>query len=41
MGVRDWVACLVRSFTGHLAALGGPTWYARFCVQATRPSTGS
>jgi AcrR family transcriptional regulator len=34
-GVRDWVACLVRPFTGHLAALGSPTWYARFCVQVT------
>ncbi|MER6008196.1 helix-turn-helix domain-containing protein [Nonomuraea angiospora] len=33
--VRDWVACLVRPFTGHLAALGSPTWYARFCVQVT------
>ncbi|SEH02989.1 regulatory protein, tetR family [Nonomuraea solani] len=33
--VRDWVACLVRPFTGRLAALGSPTWYARFCVQVT------
>jgi AcrR family transcriptional regulator len=33
--VRDWVACLVRPFTGHLADLGSPTWYARFCVQVT------
>jgi AcrR family transcriptional regulator len=33
--VREWVACLVRPFTGHLAALGSPTWYARFCVQVT------
>ncbi|MEV4112693.1 helix-turn-helix domain-containing protein [Nonomuraea sp. NPDC049695] len=33
--IRDWVACLVRPFTGHLAALGKPTWYARFCVQVT------
>lgn len=31
--LRDWVACLVRPFTGHLAALGSPTWYARFRVQ--------
>jgi AcrR family transcriptional regulator len=33
--IRDWVACLVRPFTEHLAALGSPTWYARFCVQVT------
>jgi AcrR family transcriptional regulator len=33
--VRDWVACLVRPLTEHLAALGSPTWYARFCVQVT------
>ncbi|MFF3754677.1 TetR/AcrR family transcriptional regulator [Streptomyces sp. NPDC002018] len=32
--VRDWVACLVRPVTDHLAALGRPTWYARFCAQA-------
>ncbi|WP_067672555.1 TetR/AcrR family transcriptional regulator [Nocardia miyunensis] len=32
--LRDWVACLVRPFTEHLAALGNPTWYARFAVQA-------
>ncbi|ASO20740.1 AcrR family transcriptional regulator [Actinoalloteichus hoggarensis] len=31
--VRDWVACLVRPFTEHLAELGGPTWYARFGAQ--------
>jgi AcrR family transcriptional regulator len=31
--VRDWVACLVRPITGHLAALGSPTWYARFGAQ--------
>ncbi|MCK2218738.1 TetR family transcriptional regulator [Actinomadura sp. ATCC 31491] len=31
--LRDWVACLVRPFTGHLDALGGPTWYARFTAQ--------
>ena len=28
--VWDWVACLVRPFTEHLAALGSPAWYARF-----------
>jgi AcrR family transcriptional regulator len=33
--LRDWVACLVRPFTEHLAELGSPTWYARFCVQVT------
>ncbi|MGW3096977.1 TetR/AcrR family transcriptional regulator [Streptomyces sp. NPDC001102] len=32
-GVRDWVDCLVRPVPQHLAALGGPTWYARFCAQ--------
>ena len=31
--VRDWVACLVRPVTDHLAALGSPTWYARFSAQ--------
>nr|WP_229881866.1 TetR family transcriptional regulator [Streptomyces alanosinicus] len=31
--VRDWVDCLVRPVTEHLAALGSPTWYARFCAQ--------
>lgn len=32
-GLRDWVACLVRPFTEHLAASKGPTWYARFLIQ--------
>ena len=32
--LRDWVACLVRPLTDHLAALGNPTWYARFAAQA-------
>ncbi|WP_189932296.1 TetR/AcrR family transcriptional regulator [Streptomyces sulfonofaciens] len=31
--MRDWVGCLVRPVTEHLAALGSPTWYARFCAQ--------
>jgi AcrR family transcriptional regulator len=31
--VRDWVACLVRPATEHLAALGSPTWFARFAAQ--------
>lgn len=32
--MRDWVDALVRPLTGHLAALGNPTWYARFAAQA-------
>jgi AcrR family transcriptional regulator len=32
--LRDWVACLVCPLTDHLAALGNPTWYARFAAQA-------
>ncbi|MFD7660732.1 TetR/AcrR family transcriptional regulator [Actinosynnema sp. NPDC059797] len=32
--VRDWVDCLVRPFTSHLASLGDPTWFARFGAQA-------
>ncbi|OHV04832.1 TetR/AcrR family transcriptional regulator [Mycobacterium talmoniae] len=31
--MRDWVACLVRPLTDHLAQLGNPTWYARFAAQ--------
>jgi AcrR family transcriptional regulator len=31
--VREWVACLVRPSTGHMAELGSPTWYARFIAQ--------
>ncbi|WP_308250724.1 TetR/AcrR family transcriptional regulator [Nonomuraea rhizosphaerae] len=31
--VRDWVACLLRPVTEHLAALGNPTWFARFAAQ--------
>ena len=31
--VRDWVACLVHPTAAHLAALGDPTWYARFSAQ--------
>ncbi|MET7703321.1 TetR family transcriptional regulator [Streptomyces sp. NPDC005485] len=31
--VRDWVDCLVRPVLEHLAELGSPTWYARFCAQ--------
>ncbi|MBV9321028.1 MAG: TetR family transcriptional regulator [Mycobacterium sp.] len=32
--LRDWVGCLVRPLTNHLAALGNPSWYARFAAQA-------
>ncbi|HUQ54698.1 TetR/AcrR family transcriptional regulator [Lentzea sp.] len=31
--LRDWLACLVRPFTGHLASLGSNSWYARFVAQ--------
>lgn len=31
--MRDWVACLVRPLTDHLAELGNPSWYARFAAQ--------
>jgi hypothetical protein len=31
------VACLVRPLTEHLAALGTPTWYARFTAQVRGP----
>ena len=31
--VRDWLACQVCPITGRLAALGSPTWYARFGAQ--------
>ncbi|MFF2330685.1 MULTISPECIES: TetR/AcrR family transcriptional regulator [unclassified Streptomyces] len=33
--LRDWVACMVRPVTEHLATLGSPTWYARFNAQVT------
>lgn len=32
--LRDWVACLVRPLTDHLAEIGNPSWYARFAAQA-------
>jgi AcrR family transcriptional regulator len=32
--LRDWVAALVCPLTNHLAALGNPSWYARFAAQA-------
>ncbi|NEA99020.1 TetR family transcriptional regulator [Streptomyces sp. SID13726] len=31
--LRDWVGCLVRPMPEHLAQLGSPTWFARFCAQ--------
>jgi AcrR family transcriptional regulator len=34
-GVRDWVECLVRPLTDHLAELGSPCWYARFALQVS------
>ncbi|WP_184584194.1 TetR family transcriptional regulator [Lipingzhangella halophila] len=37
--VRDWVACLVRPVTEHLAALGVPSWYARFGAQVMTDPT--
>ncbi|MGK4006206.1 TetR family transcriptional regulator [Sorangium sp. So ce1036] len=33
--LRDWIGCLVRPSTEHLASLGSPSWYARFIAQAT------
>lgn len=31
--LRDWIACYVLPSTRHLAALGNPTYFARFAVQ--------
>ncbi len=33
--LRDWISCLVRPHTEHLASLGSPSWFARFIAQAT------
>lgn len=33
--LRDWIGCLVRPLTEHLASLGSPSWFARFMAQAT------
>jgi AcrR family transcriptional regulator len=33
LGLRDWIACLVRPNVEHLAELGTPTWSARFSAQ--------
>ncbi len=35
LDLRDWLACLVRPHTEHLASLGIPSWYARFIAQTT------
>jgi AcrR family transcriptional regulator len=37
--LRDWVGTLVRPLTDHLAALGNPTWYARFAALAMADPT--
>ncbi|WP_019818790.1 TetR/AcrR family transcriptional regulator [Saccharomonospora saliphila] len=37
--VRDWVACLVHPVVDHLAALGVPTWFARFGAQVMSDPT--
>lgn len=37
--LRDWMACLVLPSTEHLAALGIPSWHARFLAQATTDPT--
>nr|WP_296773587.1 TetR/AcrR family transcriptional regulator [Rhodococcus sp. (in: high G+C Gram-positive bacteria)] len=31
--LEDWVSCLIRPYTDHLATLGVPSWYGRFNVQ--------
>lgn len=38
-GLADWVGCLVRPATDHLASLSAPTWYARFIAQADAEPT--
>lgn len=37
--VRDWVECQVYPITDRLAALGSPTWFARFGAQVTTDPT--
>ena len=37
--LRDWVGALVCPLTDHLAALGNPSWYARFAAQAMADPT--
>lgn len=36
---RDWISCLVRPVTEHLAAVGSPTWFARFGAQVMTDPT--
>ena len=31
--IRDWIACMVRPTTEHLAELGAPTWFGRLTAQ--------
>lgn len=33
--LADWLRCIVKPITDHLASLGKPTWYARFLACAT------
>lgn len=37
--LRDWVSCLVRPSTEHLASLGERTWFARFGAQVMADPT--
>ncbi|MQA93638.1 MAG: TetR family transcriptional regulator [Streptosporangiales bacterium] len=37
--LRDWVGCLVRPVTDHLASLPAPTWFGRFLAQADAEPT--
>jgi AcrR family transcriptional regulator len=33
--LADWLTCIVKPITDHLASLGRPTWYARFLACST------
>jgi AcrR family transcriptional regulator len=37
--LRDWITVLVRPVADHLAALGNPTWFARFGAQVMTDPT--
>jgi AcrR family transcriptional regulator len=37
--IRDWVSCLIRPVTEHLAEVGSPTWFARFGAQVMTDPT--
>lgn len=37
--LADWLTCIVKPITDHLASLGKPTWYARFLACATTDPT--